>query len=80
MPRYMVLNSHSPDECEKMEDAAGTLPPVLKGKDFYCTCPAGEHAYYMFLESNSSEDVMTTLPAGLKIGKTRAIAVDVWQL
>ena len=82
MALFMVLNSHPPEVCEAMEEDASEdrLPKALKGKQFYCTCPGGEHNYYMFLEGNSSEEIMTTLPPSLKLGKTRAVPVDVWAL
>ena len=80
MARFMVLNSHEAEDCERMEEDVERLPPVLKGQDFYCTCPAGEHAYYMFLEGNTGEEILNTLPPSLKLGRTRAVPVDVWQL
>ena len=80
MARFMVLNTHEAEDCEKMEADVASLPSELKGKDFYCTCPAGEHAYYMFVEGDSAEAVLRLYPASLKLGKTRAVPVDVWQL
>jgi hypothetical protein len=80
MPLFMILNSHESEVCEAMEEDAGSFVPPVKGSDFYCTCPAGEHAYYMFLEGDSAEQVLSFLPPSLKLGKTRAVGVDVWQL
>jgi hypothetical protein len=81
MPQYMVINSHTPPECETMEADIDKLPPLLRGADFYCTCLFGEHAYYMFLEGDSSEEVLGLLPASLRnSGKTRAVQYDIWQL
>jgi hypothetical protein len=81
MARYMVINSHSPEECEEMEGDADKLPAVLKGKDFYCTCPFGEHGYYMFLEGDSSQEVLALMPQSfLAGGTTRAVAYEVWKL
>ncbi len=80
MARYMVLNSHAPDECERMEEDVDKIPAAMKGSNFYCTCPAGEHAYYMFLEGDTAEEVMALLPPSLKLGQTRAVPVEVWQL
>ncbi|MGH2727143.1 MAG: hypothetical protein ACRDKS_09215 [Actinomycetota bacterium] len=63
-----------------MEADAGNLPAELKGQDYYWTCPGGEHAYYLFLEGDTAEAIMNVLPPSLKIGKTRAVPVDVWKL
>src|SRR6266511_252029 len=37
MAQYMIINSHTPEECEGMESDVDKLPPALKGADFYCT-------------------------------------------
>ena len=63
-----------------MKGDMGRLGPELKGKDFSCTCPAGQHAFYVFLEGDSSDQVLGFLPPSLKIGKTRAVPVETWKL
>ena len=81
MTRYMVINSHAPEECEGMESDVDKLPAQLKGRDFYCTCPFGEHGFYMFLEGDSSEEVLALLPTSFRSGgTTRAVPYEVWQL
>lgn len=80
MGLFMVLNTHAPEECEPMEADVDSLAPPVKGSDFYCTCPHGEHAYYMFLEGETGEQVLGMLPPSLKLGKTRAVGVDVWPI
>ena len=80
MGRYMVLNTHAPEQCEPMEADVDKIPPELKGQDFYCTCPGGEHAYYMFIEGDTSEQVLGLYPPSLKLGHTRAIPVESWHL
>jgi hypothetical protein len=80
MGRYLILNTHAPEECESMKADIGKLGPELKGQKFSCTCPAGEHAYYLFLSADTSERAIGTLPPSLKIGKTRAVPVETWTL
>ena len=81
MTRYMVINSHAPEECEGMEADTDKIPAALKGADFYCTCPFGEHAYYMFLEGESTEEILGLLPPSLREGgRTRAVPYEIWQL
>ncbi len=80
MGRYIVLNTHTPEECEPMEADMDKVGPELKGKDFLCTCPAGEHAYYMVLEGDTAEGVLNLLPPSFKLGKTRAVPLEVMQL
>ena len=81
MARYMLINHHAPEECEGMEADTDRLSPALRGADFYCTCPFGEHGYYMFLEGESSEEVLALIPPSLRGGgTTRAVQYEVWQL
>lgn len=80
MGRYIVLNTHAPDECEPMEADVDQIGPELKGQDFLCTCPAGEHAYYMILEGDTAEQVLGYFPPSLKLGKTRAVPLEMMHL
>jgi len=80
MGRYLVLNTHAPEECEAMEADMEILGPELKGRDFLCTCPAGEHAFYMILEGDTAEQVLGYFPPSLTLGKTRAVPLDVMRL
>jgi hypothetical protein len=80
MPRYLVLNTHSPEQCEQMEVDSDKLGAELRGKDFYCTCPAGEHAYYMFVDGDTAEQVLGYYPPSFKLGRTQALPVETMQL
>lgn len=80
MARYIVVNEHSPDQCEAMDAGLPKLPPELKGRDFYCTCPGGAHGYFMLLEGDSAEDVLRVFPEELKLGSTKALVLEVFQL
>ncbi len=80
MARYLVLNTHSPEQCEQMEVDSDKLGAELRGKEFHCTCPAGEHAYYMFVDGDTAEQVLGYFPASFKLGRTRALPVETMQL
>jgi hypothetical protein len=79
MGLFYVVNEHSLDECDPMEDVMERLPPLVRGKDFYCTCPAGVHGYVMYLEGDTAEDVIAGIPPEWRKG-TRAIPVEVFKL
>lgn len=55
------------------------LPDRMKGRDFICTCPYGEHGFYMILEGESSEELIGALPTELRPG-TRALGVEIMTL
>ncbi|HJU81700.1 MAG TPA: hypothetical protein VJ796_08105 [Acidimicrobiia bacterium] len=76
---YMVINKHQPEDCEPMDAGISRVGEHLKGKDFYCTCPFGEHGFYMILEGTSSEEVIEGLPVEWRKG-TRALALEVFRI
>jgi len=49
---YIVINRHAPEDCEPMNAGIEKIGRDLKGRDFYCTCPFGEHAFYMVLKGD----------------------------
>jgi hypothetical protein len=77
MGKYIVVNAHRPEECEAMEADVAKIGPELKNTDFLCTCPAGEHGYYMIVEGETAEQVLGYFPPSLKLGKTRAVPLEV---
>jgi hypothetical protein len=80
MPQtYIVINKHTPEECEAMDAGMTHLPERMNGKDFICTCPYGEHGFYMLLEGDSIEELIGALPSELRRG-TRALAVEIMRL
>ncbi|MDQ3954916.1 MAG: hypothetical protein M3285_05130 [Actinomycetota bacterium] len=79
MQKYIVINSHSAEECEPMEVAMSHLPAHLEGQDFLCTCPEGPHGFYMVLEGDTAETVIAGLPPEWRRG-TEAYPVEIFQL
>ena len=78
--QYLIINTHEPEQCEPMEADMDKIPEQLKGKDFYCTCPHGQHGYYLFVEADSSDKAVDVLPPSLRLGDTRAQALEVLRL
>jgi hypothetical protein len=77
--QYIVMNQHEPERCRLMDEGIEKIGAALKGKDFYCTCPFGEHRFFMFLEGDSSDDVIAGLPPEWRPG-TRALPLEVFHL
>jgi hypothetical protein len=76
---YLVINHHEPEQCAPMDAGIEKIGEHLRGKDFYCTCPFGEHAYYMILVGESSQEVIEGLPAEWRPG-TRAVPLEIFKL
>ena len=77
--QFFVINRHEPEDCEPMDAGIARVPVAWKGKEFLCTCPAGEHGFYMVVEGDSAEQVMGQLPAEWRPG-TRAVPLEIFQL
>jgi hypothetical protein len=77
---YIIVNEHSPDDCEAMEAGIPHVPAAWKGTNFYCTCPGGVHGYFMIVEASSAEEVMRLLPVPFRAGTTKTLALEVFQL
>jgi hypothetical protein len=80
MATYLIINEHRPEECQAMEEDMDKLSDRVKGKDFHCTCPHGKHGYYLFLDGESSEDVIGALPPSFLLGTTRADQLETMKL
>lgn len=76
---YMVLNRHEAEACEPMEAALNYIPEHLRGREFYCSWPYGEHGFMMLIEGDSAEEVVSGLPRELRAG-TRAVALELLRL
>jgi len=76
----MIVNEHSPEDCEAMDAGIPLFPDHWKGTSFYCTCPGGVHGYFMVVAADSAEQVMRLLPAQFRAGSTRALALEVFHL
>ena len=68
MARYIVINEHEPERCEPMEAGLDHLPEHLIGLEFYCTCPAGRHGFFLFVEGETAEEVIRGLPVEWRPG------------
>lgn len=76
MAAYWVINAHEDGECEQMMSALDHIPEHLKGIQVWCTCPAGEHAYYMVAEGGDPKSLLASLPGEFHIGTTRALQME----
>jgi hypothetical protein len=79
MGLFYVVNRHGLEDCDPMEDVMDRLPPLVRGADFYCTCPAGEHGFVMYLEGDTAEEIIEGIPPEWRKG-TRAVPVEVFKL
>ncbi|MEX0991443.1 MAG: hypothetical protein WD004_04140 [Actinomycetota bacterium] len=70
MARFWVSNSHEDGQCGEMMTLLGRAPEELKGTEVWCTCPSGQHEWFMIAEGNDTDSLLESLPDELRIGST----------
>jgi hypothetical protein len=78
--QYIIVNKHAPEQCASMEEGLAHLPDLLKGREFLCTCPFGDHGYFIVVEGDSAEDILKAMPESMRLGSTRALALEIYKL
>lgn len=73
MARYWISNTHKDGQCEEMMTLLGRAPEELQGTEVWCTCPSGQHEWFMIAEGSDAETLLEKLPDELRIGSTRVI-------
>ena len=65
MPRFVLeCTEHTDQQCEEMsrEMEQQGVAEVLKGREFFCSCPHGYHAGWAVVEGQDAEAILATLP------------------
>jgi hypothetical protein len=63
MPQFMLHHTHRPEQCREMFEAAVGWTSELKGKEFFCSCPGGEHGGFFITEAADAAAAVAQLPA-----------------
>jgi len=64
MATYIITCDHAAEECEALSKELEEVgaPEVIRGKDFFCSCPHGHHAGWVAVEGDSAESILASLP------------------
>ncbi|HEY7268757.1 MAG TPA: hypothetical protein VH951_02910 [Dehalococcoidia bacterium] len=64
MATFMLTCDHKAEECDAMSEEQERLgtPDVLKGREFFCSCPYGHHGGWARVEGDSGEAILSSLP------------------
>jgi hypothetical protein len=64
MSKFIITCEHTAEECAEMDREMQTVgvADVMKGKDFYCSCPYGYHGGWVTVEGESAEAIAAALP------------------
>ena len=62
MAEFMLHHTHAAEDCENIFPQLQNVAQSLKGKNFFCTCPSGDHGGFFQVEAASPEDAVRLLP------------------
>ena len=62
MAEFMLHHTHSAEDCENIFPQLQNVAQLLKGKNFFCTCPSGDHGGGLQEDAGSPEDAVRLLP------------------
>jgi hypothetical protein len=64
MTKFIITCEHTAEECEEIdrEMQAVGVAEVMKGRDFFCSCPYGHHGGWVEVEGDSAEAIHASLP------------------
>ncbi len=63
MAQFILTCEHQASECDSLNqelEALGT-PAVIKGRDFFCSCPYGHHGGWIAVEGDDPDAVLASL-------------------
>jgi hypothetical protein len=77
MSQYLLYCEHTADECEALGQEYETLgaPELIRGKDYWCSCPYGFHAGWVTVEAESEDAALKALPP-INRSHTKAYRVE----
>lgn len=64
MSQFILTCEHKAEECEELDREMQTvgIADVIKGRDFFCSCPYGYHGGWVAVEGSSGEEILASLP------------------
>ncbi len=63
MSKFVITCEHKAEECDALSaelESLGT-PAIIKGRDFFCSCPYGHHGGWVAVEAVSAADILSSL-------------------
>jgi hypothetical protein len=64
MARFIITCNHTAEECADLDREMATvgIAEIIKGHDFFCSCPYGYHGGWVDVEGESAEAIHASLP------------------
>jgi hypothetical protein len=64
MATFIVTCEHTEEECAELDKEMADIgvAEIMKGKDFYCSCPFGHHGGWIAVEGDDANAIKESLP------------------
>ena len=81
MATYILHNTHQPEECQGLGEAAFASPwsASLKGTPFLCTCPSGSHGGIFAVQADDEASALALVDPKFRAG-TRAYLGEIYEI
>jgi hypothetical protein len=62
--QFIITCEHKAEECAELERELQEAGPaeIIKGKDFFCSCPYGYHGGWVAVEGDDADVILASLP------------------
>ncbi len=75
MAEFMLHHTHASEDCQGVFDSLREADASIRGQEFLCTCPSGDHGGFYQVEAADSNAAIRLLPQAMR-GTTVAYPVD----
>ena len=75
MAEFMLHHTHQPEDCDSIFDSLRDADASIRGKEFLCTCPSGDHGSFWEVEATNSDAAIRLFPQTMR-ATTVAYPVD----
>jgi hypothetical protein len=64
MAKFIITCEHTEEECAEIDRELQSVgvAEVMKGRDFFCSCPYGHHGGWVEVEGETEEAIHSSLP------------------
>ena len=66
MAEFVLHHTHQAEDCQKVFDSLSDADASIRGKEFLCTCPSGDHGGFYQVEAAGSDAAIGLLPQAMR--------------
>ncbi len=66
MAEFMLHHTHASEDCQRMFDSLRDADASVRGQEFLCTCPSGDHGGFYQVEAADLDAAIGLLPQAMR--------------